>query len=466
MFGFLSSTLCDRFGCGYVMSMGGAFIGLGVLTSSFAPNAMTLFITYGIVVSIGTSCLFFSSLLVLPLYFNRKLGLANGIVSAGSGVGGIALSPLFGCLIKSYGLRTTFQTYAILAVLPLLGGFLIRRRAHYNDPKQKRSSCFDRQLLSNKAFVLFTVAMSLILFVYYIPYVHLINFSCIKGVKSEDAALLPSVISASAVIGKFLFGYIGQLRKVNRLYMFQGFLLLLSVSLTMLPLTVSYLHLLLFSIVFGLSEGGFSSYIIICMSQTVYTKQLAAAFGMMYTVTSFFSLFGAPFAGLVFDATGKYEIAFLSCGAIFMIGALSLFFLPFLIPEDVYYERIRIKRYLENVSDKIKPISKMTENSNAVIVFMDYIDPDVSEKAALITPKLMHAELDTDDNKQSIFSKNKSLYGKSSVRYSSTDTLYGIINKYLDLPDIRKTRSMMCIPPYARQDFINNYVTEEEPVVV
>lgn len=53
----------------------------------------------------------------------------------------------------------------------------------------------------------------------------------------------------------------------------------------------------MFSIVFGLSEGGFSSYIIICMSQTVYTKQLATAFGMMYTVTSFFSLFGAPFAG-------------------------------------------------------------------------------------------------------------------------------------------------------------------------
>lgn len=172
------------------------------------------------------------------------------------------------------------------------------------------------------------------------------------------------------------------------------------------------------------------------------------------------------FIGLVFDATGKYEIAFLSCGAIFMIGALSLFFLPFLIPEDIYYERIRIKRYLENIDQKIKPVTKMTENSNAVIVFMDYIDSDVSEKATLITPKLMHAELDTDNNKQSIYSKNKSLYGKSSVKYSSTDTLYGIINKYLELPDIRKTRSIMCIPTYAPQDFINNYVTEEEPVVV
>lgn len=198
MFGFLSSTLCDRFGCGYVMSMGGAFIGLGVLTSSFAPNVMTLFITYGVVVSIGTSCLFFSSLLVLPLYFNRKLGLANGIVSAGSGVGGIALSPLFGCLIKSYGLRTTFQTYAIIALLPLLGGFLIQRRAHYNDPKQKRSSCFDRQLLSNKAFVLFTVAMSLILFVYYIPYVHLVSSLDIVALCSVCSVKYPDCLKANA----------------------------------------------------------------------------------------------------------------------------------------------------------------------------------------------------------------------------------------------------------------------------
>ena len=106
-----------------------------------------------------------------------------GLHPSGSGVGGITLAPFFGFLIKKFGLRTTFQTYAILALLPLIGGFLIRRKVYVVETikKEKESkmarlcSCFDKKVMTNKAFILYTVAMSAILFSYYIPFVHLVS---------------------------------------------------------------------------------------------------------------------------------------------------------------------------------------------------------------------------------------------------------------------------------------------------
>ena len=176
--GCITSVLCDRIGCGYVMSLGGVFVSLGIITSSIATNTWILFITYGLLLSLGTSCLFFSSLISLPFYFKRRLGLANGIASSGSGIGGLTFSPLLDYLIRHYGLRKTFQIYSIFSLLPLIGGFIMRRRPIKKDkePKEKQFSQFvDLELIRNKAFLIFTLAMSLILFAYYIPIVHLVS---------------------------------------------------------------------------------------------------------------------------------------------------------------------------------------------------------------------------------------------------------------------------------------------------
>ena len=112
-----------------------------------------------------------------------------------------------------------------------------------------------------------------------------------------DASFLPGMISISSIFGKLIFGYVGGLKNVNRLNHFQFFLLMMSVSLTLLPLAETYTHLLLFSISFGLFDGGFACYIISLTSEIVGLDQLAVGFGMMYSVTSLFSLVGPPLAG-------------------------------------------------------------------------------------------------------------------------------------------------------------------------
>ena len=174
--GFVSSYLCERISCRFVMMSGAVLASLGFITSSFAYNANCLFVTYGVITSLGMSGMFFSSLLCQPLYFHRRLVLANGIASSGSGIGGLALSPLVQFLISNFGLRKSFQIFAAMYSLPFLASLLIRRRPHKRTKYPSLlSTIFDRALLKNRAFLLYSMAMAMILFAYYIPYVHLVR---------------------------------------------------------------------------------------------------------------------------------------------------------------------------------------------------------------------------------------------------------------------------------------------------
>jgi MFS family permease len=54
---------------------------------------------------ISTGCTYIASLIVIPEYFDKKIGIANGIVMAGSGVGSFFVPNSF------FGMRYFIQTY-------------------------------------------------------------------------------------------------------------------------------------------------------------------------------------------------------------------------------------------------------------------------------------------------------------------------------------------------------------------
>ena len=109
--------------------------------------------------------------------------------------------------------------------------------------------------------------------------------------------MLPGILAGSSALGKWIFGYIAQLRCVNRLYVYQFAILMQCVALALLGLSTEYGHFALFAVALGLGEGGSSSYIIIVNSLCVRADQLGLSFGLMYTITSVFTVAGPPFTG-------------------------------------------------------------------------------------------------------------------------------------------------------------------------
>lgn len=110
--------------------LGVCFLSLSEILSSFALDSVVgLFFTSGVLLGLGISLCFITVSVIPAQYFNRKRGLANGIVFAGGGLGGAVTSFALEAMIQHVG---PAWTYRILGAFTLIMGvpaaWLIKER--------------------------------------------------------------------------------------------------------------------------------------------------------------------------------------------------------------------------------------------------------------------------------------------------------------------------------------------------
>lgn len=156
------------------------------MCSSIEP----LYLTYGIIFACGCSFAYQPSLVILGHYFKKRLGLVNGIVTAGSSVFTILLPLLLGNLTNSVGLFYTLRVLCIFMFVLFLAGFTYRPLVPSTKEKQSegsRLSFFSRRKFSPPkkffnfaifkvtAYAVWAAGIPLALFGYFVPYVHLVS---------------------------------------------------------------------------------------------------------------------------------------------------------------------------------------------------------------------------------------------------------------------------------------------------
>ena len=124
--GPLTTSLCQRFGCRMIATIGGLLCVLGMVLSAHAPTLPIMYVTFGLTWGLGTSFCYFPTLIILVPYFNTKLAFVNGIVSAGAGVGTLILSPSIQWFASRYGVKYMFYCLAALQSLIVLAASLYR----------------------------------------------------------------------------------------------------------------------------------------------------------------------------------------------------------------------------------------------------------------------------------------------------------------------------------------------------
>ena len=85
--GVLAGPLYDY---GYLRALilvGSVLVVFGMLMTGLCSQYWQLILAQGVVVGLGSGCLFLPSIAVLPQYFERRRALATGIGSSGSAIG-------------------------------------------------------------------------------------------------------------------------------------------------------------------------------------------------------------------------------------------------------------------------------------------------------------------------------------------------------------------------------------------
>ncbi|KAH6639604.1 major facilitator superfamily domain-containing protein [Boeremia exigua] len=277
------------------------FGGCLIATSFTLEHLGGLFCVAGVLVGVGTSLLY-TITNSLPLqWFSSRLGIANGLVKAGGGVGATVFPLAAQALISRFGLEWTFRIFGILIIVTGIPcSFVLKERSTTGT-----LSRFDWSLLKNFPFLALAMAGAIGVFAMFVPPFFLPLFASSIGLSAATGAGLVGGFGAATAVGRVLGGW-----TCDRIGSFNTMLitcLLNSVSmLAIWPVSTSLPPLFIFAIINGCANGSF----FVGLPNAVAALAPHSAAASISLMVSFWTpgyFLGAPLAAILIDATGAAD---------------------------------------------------------------------------------------------------------------------------------------------------------------
>ncbi|KAJ2720624.1 hypothetical protein GGI07_004504 [Coemansia sp. Benny D115] len=328
LFGIPSGILCERFDSRLVTFVGGLIMGVALIIASFCDDAVwKLILTQGIVFAIGASLVFIPATSIPAQWFTNKRALAVGIVVAGSGVGGLWLTPATDSMISSLGTGWSLRITGIIvfAVNSVASLFMRNRLCVASRDKVVDLSIFRdiRFLFIFSGAVCGTTA-------YFTPLFSLPSFAIsITGKSERFGTNLITIINAASTVGRIATGQVAAgFGNINTLSVCT-FVAALSILVLWLPFHATG-TLIACAIVYGLFCGGFIGLLPVVMADLWGVQRIATIIGLLYIANFMGTMVGSPSSGAILDNIGhktnfKPSIAF--SGAFMMCACMFFVFL-------------------------------------------------------------------------------------------------------------------------------------------
>ena len=335
--------LVDRAGPMKTLMLCGFITGIGLILTSQITAPWQIYITFGVLVGIGTSGIFPIGMATTARWFTARRGLALGIVASGIGLGTLLLVPAAERLIAAYGWSIAYLVFGVAMLLITVPSALflwrdpeakLRGRKQRGEvlPAASRSEAVIGQIDSEPAITMGDAVrrkplwMLVAIFFFFclslqIVMVHLVNYATDLGIDSLVAATFLSVLGFTSVLGRLVMGAAS-----DRIGSHNAMVICCAVmvaSLVLLMFTREIWMFYLFATVFGFAYGG----------EVPQMPSLVGRFFGWHTVATLLGivLFGADMGGAIgswvgggiFDMTQSYQMAF-GIGAVSSLLSMML----------------------------------------------------------------------------------------------------------------------------------------------
>ncbi len=329
--GIAMGGLNDRFGPRVVIAICGSLIGLGYLLMSQVKEAWQLYLFYGIIAGSGLS-ISIPLMSTIARWFTKQRSMMTGILVAGTGVGALIGPPVADSLISAYGWRTSYIILGIVVLVVVIPIAQLLRR----DPSQVKQVTYQEKVnikqeldsgttgfslkkaAYTRQFWLTFVMFFCLGYLLYAVQIHLAPHTTDIGFSTTTAAAILAVMGGASIVGRVTLGIAGD-KIGNKSAFIIGFCLM---SITLIWLIFSRVEwgFFLFAAVFGIAYGG-------CVAQQ--SPLIASLFGlrshglvMGVNVIGFTigSAIGPLVTGYIFDVFENYQLAFIICVIISILG--------------------------------------------------------------------------------------------------------------------------------------------------
>jgi sugar phosphate permease len=281
-------------------------------------------------------------------WFEKKRGMATGMMMMGVGLGGLCMVPLTRLLIDRFQWQTTFMTYAVatsVLLIPVAAIVYKRRPAELGvlpdgrmpSPEAENNgesgsdeagaaSAYEWTLKTATRTRTFWVISLVFIFVTFGQTGLLINqvkyFQEI-GISPERAAFALGFCAMLGIAGKLFFGAMAD-RYPARYAMALSFGLQ-AVGTVILIYTGAIGSPILFVLVWGFSMGGVIALEPLIVAECFGMKSFGVILGMIYVATTVGAASGPPFAGFIFDLSESYTNAFAVFVVTYALAAILSF---------------------------------------------------------------------------------------------------------------------------------------------
>jgi len=334
----ITSPLLGRFLDVYpvrlLVVIGALSTSIGLFALSQANEYWQVVVIYATFLPVGmVLCGTLSSQTLVSKWFTANRSMAIGISAMGTSIGGFVFPLIIAGLMDDYDLKTTLLFLGILSFVILVPINLIVLRVQPPEREEADAGAesidqmvwTSRDILSTRMFWIPVIGLIPINAAFGGVQFNLGAYVADLGFEQQAAAQLISITSVSMIVGKFLFGGLGDRVDHRKLYWFMA--ILLSGCLLLLQGTPSWTALVLAVILQGLATGG-----VMPMMGIMYSSRFGTlSFGRVLGYVNMFLMvgsFGSILSGWLFDIFESYDYAFLTFLVMLLPCGIAMKWLP------------------------------------------------------------------------------------------------------------------------------------------
>jgi len=326
----LIGSLIDKQGSRRIMAFSMAVFGISYLVRPFMTELWHWYF-----LSVVQSFSIVGAAMLPPgklvgLWFPENRGRVIGITAMGNNFGGMVIQPIIAFLVTVYNWKVAYAVVGALGILVSIYSYLVVKNPDSESEgileSEKNTDNLTgftlKEAIHTKTFYAITFAILCGTFTYSSLLPQVSSHLIINGVRESTASIAVSLFATCGMVGKFVFGnlsdkYGPRMALVLDLCGQAIFASLLVYAGDGLPVWVIVPAM-------GFFLGAFGALYQLIVIDAFGVKHFGAIMGVIAISNAVPSFLGPIIAGMSFDITGSYAVAFVITSVIFVLGAISL----------------------------------------------------------------------------------------------------------------------------------------------
>ncbi|KAJ3534528.1 hypothetical protein NM208_g7507 [Fusarium decemcellulare] len=294
----------DRYGPRYLMLAGSILHVFGLMMASISTKYYQLLLAQGVCSAIGVSAVCQCGLNSLHGWFTERRGLAFGIVSSGSSLGGIVLPILTNRMIRQVSFGWAMRTCAFLILFLLIIANLTVTPKF--PPHQKKVSRKQLQRPFREVnFLLVVLGVFFFTFGQFTP-INYLPVQASSGVVDQTVVeYLVAILNAGSLFGRLASGFLGD--KIGRYNIFIIVCYITTVLVLAMWIPVSSTGgIAAFAALFGFFSGAYVSLLPVLIAQISPLNEIGFRTGISFFLCAIGGLVTSPICGAIYDNSGSW----------------------------------------------------------------------------------------------------------------------------------------------------------------